>query len=788
VGIELALTQQELNKFWEMATSLRSNLDAAEYKHIVLGLVFLKHISDSFELRRNQLEADFSDSKSESYKSNEQARANALETRDYYTQVNVFWVPEKSRWKVIADNSKQPNLATLIDDALYEIERENPKLEGIVERAYSSAKLPVSALGSVVDLISTISFTQAKGEAEDVLGQVYEYFLGQFANAEGKLGGQFYTTPSIVKTIVEVLQPTQGRVYDPACGSGGMFVQSERFVEAHGGKLGQIAIYGQESNPTTRRLCAMNLAIRGIDFNLGKSHGDTFTENQHEDLRFDYILMNPPFGSSASYPKAQLLGDVRWRKYGVPRERPANYAWMSHAIHHLAPKGKAGIVMPKNTLNSEQGTDLSIRKAFLDDDIVECIIEMPGGLFFNTSIPCALWFINRSKSPEAAGKVLFIDASSLGHPISKTQIEFSDDDLARIANTYNRWCRGEDISEAGWAASVSRASIAAKGETLATSRYVTPAARQEATAPDTVIANSLGFLSVQLHLAAQATRQIEQRINSIALNIDPALSNLDFNALQSDTTISVQNSLKNSLMSLTSGLFTSMFVDLSIGDPDGRLSSLAQSLGIAGFYRGSRQETEFGSLPENWRVVTLGEVAEVVDCLHSKKPNLQNTGKPYVQLRCIRDDGSFDLSQLDFINDEDYEFWTSRIEVRGGDCIITNVGRVGAVAQIPQGFRGAIGRNITAIRPKHPDFMESFLAELLLSDFMKQEIRANTDSGTVLDALNVRSISNLKLILPPEPLLRIFEQLIRPLRSLAQSQQETISGAFFKELINGVSN
>ncbi len=471
----MALSDEELKKFWEMANQLRKNLDAAEYKHIVLGLVFLKHVSDSFDERRAQLEADFTNPDSDSYKPNERARANALDTRDYYTQVNVFWVPEVSRWQGIAENSKQPDLALRIDNALYEIERENPKLEGIVERSYANAKLPVADLGSVVDLIGTISFGQGRDQASDVLGQVYEYFLGQFANAEGKLGGQFYTTPSIVRTLVEVLQPTSGRVYDPACGSGGMFVQSERFVEAHGGKLGQIAIYGQESNPTTRRLCAMNLAIRGIDFDLGKTHGDTFLEDQHKDVRFDYIMMNPPFGANASYPKAQLLDDVRWKKYGVPRERPANYAWMSHAVHHLAPKGRAGIVMPRGTLTSSQGGDDSIRKAMLDDDVIECIIDLPGQLFFNVQIPSCLWFFNKDKTKwknNRTGQVLFIDARKLGTPISRTQISFSDAEIAKIADTFNQWANGDYKDVDGFCASVTRQDITKNSDSLSPGRYI----------------------------------------------------------------------------------------------------------------------------------------------------------------------------------------------------------------------------------------------------------------------------------------------------------------------------
>ena len=471
----MALSTEQLKKYWDAANLLRKNLDAAEYKHIVLGLVFLKYVSDSFDERRIELESQFSDPKSDTYKKDEKRRASALDERDYYKAVNVFWVPQESRWSVIQENSKQPDIAQRIDNALYEVEKENPKLEGIVERRYADAKLPAADLGSVVDLIGSISFGHNKHEASDVLGQVYEYFLGMFASAEGKLGGQFYTTPSIVKTLVEVLQPTSGRIYDPCCGSGGMFVQSEKFVEAHGGKLGNIAIYGQESNPTTRRLCAMNLAIRGIDFDLGKSHGDTFTENQHPDKRFDYILMNPPFGSNASYPKEQLSGDVRWQKYGIPRERPANYAWMSHAVHHLAPKGRAGIVMPRGTLTSSQGGDDLIRKAFLNDDIIECIIDLPGQLFFNTQIPSSLWFFNKDKSKWKTNRndqVLFIDARKLGTPISRTQIEFSDAEIARIADTFNNWCEGKYKDIDGFCKSVSRDEIAKNSDSLSPGRYI----------------------------------------------------------------------------------------------------------------------------------------------------------------------------------------------------------------------------------------------------------------------------------------------------------------------------
>lgn len=519
----MALTSDELNKFWDMAETLRKNLDAAEYKHIVLGLVFLKHVSDSFEARRSQLEADFNDPNSDAYKPNSQSRANALETRDYYTEVNVFWVPEQSRWKAIAENSKQADLANRIDNALYEIERENPKLEGIVERLYANAKLPVADLGAVVDLIGTISFSSSKGEATDVLGQVYEYFLGKFANAEGKLGGQFYTTPSIVKTIVEVLQPTSGRVYDPACGSGGMFVQSEKFVEAHGGKLGQIAIYGQESNPTTRRLCAMNLAIRGIDFDLGRTNADSFLDDQHKDLRFDYIMMNPPFGRKASYPRAQLLDDVRWKKYGIPRERPANYAWISHALHHLAPKGRAGIVMARSAVTSNQGGDDAIRKGMLEDDVVDCIVDLPGQLFFNVQIPASIWFLNRDKSSwknDRKNQVLLIDARKMGAPVSRTQIEFSQDEIDKIANTFENWANG-DYEDVDWfCRSVSLAELASKNYVLSPGRYIgTGDLDEELKANSEVLDELVSRFSEQLSEANELNERISTSLKALGYEV-----------------------------------------------------------------------------------------------------------------------------------------------------------------------------------------------------------------------------------------------------------------------------
>lgn len=429
---------------WAAADKLRANMDAAEYKHLVLGLIFLKYISDAFAARRAELERRFADP-GDPYclaDATPERLTEELEDRDYYKEVNVFWVPEPARWESVRAAAKQPDIGKRIDEALTLIEQENPKLKGILDKRYARAHLPDGKLGELVDLISVIGFGDSASAARDVLGQVYEYFLGQFASAEGKKGGQFYTPASIVKTLVAVLAPHHGKVYDPCCGSGGMFVQSEKFIEAHGGKLGDVSIYGQESNPTTWRLAAMNLALRGIDFNLGKEPADTFVRDQHPDLRADFILANPPFNIS-DWWHASLTGDPRWH-YGDPPQGNANYAWLQHMLHHLKPTGRAGIVLANGSMSSSQNNEGQIRAAMVDADVVEVMIALPGQLFFNTQIPACLWFLTRSKPAARKGEVLFIDARKLATMISRVQAELTDEAIARIANTVALW-RGESL-------------------------------------------------------------------------------------------------------------------------------------------------------------------------------------------------------------------------------------------------------------------------------------------------------------------------------------------------------
>ena len=463
---------------WATADKLRANMDAAEYKHLVLGLIFLKYISDTFAARQSELRQRFANPADEFYlpDADDALLTDELEDRDYYKAANVFWVPESARWEALRGAAKQANIGKQIDDALTQIEAANAELKGILDKRYARAQLPDGKLGELIDLIATIGFGTNAAEARDVLGQVYEYFLGMFASAEGKRGGQFYTPASIVKTLVAVLAPHHGQVYDPCCGSGGMFVQSEKFIESHGGRRGEISIYGQEANPTTWRLAAMNLAIRGLDFNLGREPGDSFTRDQHRDLRADFILANPPFNIS-DWWHASLAGDPRW-VYGDPPAGNANYAWLQHMLYHLKPSGRAGIVLANGSMSSSQNNEGVIRAAMVEADVVEVMIALPGQLFFNTQIPACLWFLTKQKN--RAKEVLFIDARKQAKMISRVQCELDDEAITRIADTVAAWRgqveAGASVTEyqdvPGFCRSVPLAEIAEHGHVLTPGRYV----------------------------------------------------------------------------------------------------------------------------------------------------------------------------------------------------------------------------------------------------------------------------------------------------------------------------
>jgi type I restriction enzyme M protein len=429
---------------WKTADKLRNNMDAAEYKHVVLGLIFLKYISDSFDEFRATLTTRFQTPDDELFwaDATEADIAEELNDNDHYLAANVFWVPEEARWSSLQAKAREADIGRTIDLAMTTIEKENPRLKGILNKEYGRERMKQVQLGELIDLIATIGFNDTEHRAKDVLGHVYEYFLGQFASAEGKRGGQFYTPKSIVNLIVALLEPYQGRVYDPAMGSGGFFVSSERFIESHNGSIGDISLYGQESNPTTWRLAAMNMAIRGLDFNFGKEPADSFHSDQHPDLKADYIMANPPFNIS-DWGGERLESDRRWQ-YGTPPVGNANYAWLQHMIHHLAPNGRAGVVLANGSMSSNTNNEGAIRKALIEADMVECMVALPGQLFTNTQIPACIWFLARNKKRSAhqvgrEGEVLFIDARNLGEMIDRTQKRYTDADIAKIADTLHAW-------------------------------------------------------------------------------------------------------------------------------------------------------------------------------------------------------------------------------------------------------------------------------------------------------------------------------------------------------------
>jgi type I restriction enzyme M protein len=455
-------------KLWQMADKLRNNMDAAEYKHVVLGLVFLKYISDAFEEKHAALEAD------------KKSGADP-EDPDEYRAESIFWVPTEARWSQLQGKAKQPTIGKHVDDAMVAIERDNPTLKGVLPKDYGRPGLDKTRLGELIDLVGTIGLGSAEHRSRDVLGRVYEYFLTKFAAAEGKNGGQFYTPRGVVRVLVEMLAPYKGRVFDPCCGSGGMFVQSEKFVEAHGGRIGDVAIYGQESNHTTWRLAKLNLAIRGIDADI--AHGDTFHADGHKDLKADYVLANPPFNDS-DWGQARLKEDVRW-KYGVPPAGNANFGWVQHFLHHLTPTGIAGFVLANGSMSSQQSGEGEIRKAIVEADLVDCMVAMPGQLFYSTQIPVCLWFLARDKKNGLGGRgkkmrnrqkeTLFIDARKLGTLVDRVHRELSEEDISRIADTYHRW-RGDGTGKyedvPGFCKSVKTDEIASHQFVLTPGRYV----------------------------------------------------------------------------------------------------------------------------------------------------------------------------------------------------------------------------------------------------------------------------------------------------------------------------
>ncbi len=527
-------------KLWTAADKLRSTLDAAQYKHAVLGLLFVKYVSDAFDTRRQELVEQFENPEHDYFIDPDDyddpndllAEIQAeLEIRDYYTEKNVFWVPQLARWQTLRDNAAlapgteieivngQKHIYTfrsvgrLIDDALDAIEKDNPRLKGVLNKSYGRLQIDQTKLIELINLISEIPFVHETLQSKDILGHVYEYFLGQFALAEGKKGGQFYTPKSIVALIIEMLQPYQGRVYDPAMGSGGFFVQSERFIKEHGGKIGNVSIYGQEYNHTTWQLAAMNMVIRGLDFNFGKEPANTFTNDQHPDLRADFIMANPPFNMK-EWDTGVSEDDPRWQ-YGRPPSGNANFAWLQHMLYHLAPNGSMGLLLANGSMSSNTNTEGQIRKALVANDLVECMVALPGQLFTNTQIPACIWFLTRNKKErngfrDRSGEVLFIDARNLGYMKDRVLRDFKKEDIDKIAGTFHAWRKGEEYEdEAGFCKSASLEEITKHDHVLTPGRYVGAAEEKDDGEP---FAEKMERLTTQLSEQFRESVRLDKKI------------------------------------------------------------------------------------------------------------------------------------------------------------------------------------------------------------------------------------------------------------------------------------
>ena len=618
---ELGIDPEEL---WQAADKLRGSIDAAEYKHVVLGLIFLKYISDAFEARRTKLTEELKADGIEG----EQVK-KLLESRDEYTAENVFWVPPEARWSNIQNQAKQPNNAKLIDDAMYSIERDNPKLKGKLPRDYARRGIPPERLGGLIDQIASIAIGTDEARAKDILGRVYEYFLGKFAAAEGKLGGEFFTPGCVVRLLVEMIEPYKGRVYDPCCGSGGMFVQSIRFVESHATQNGNgkgksqkktnaqrnVSIFGQESNPTTWRLAHMNLAIRGIEANLGDQPADSFMRDLHPDLKADYILANPPFNIS-EWSGELLRDDVRW-KFGSPPVSNANYAWIQHFIHHLAPTGVAGFVMVNGSMNSLQSSDFSIRKSLVEAYLIVCMVALPSHLFYSMYSQVCLWFIARNKAApgyrDRRGETLFIDARDLGQMIERTHRELTDDDIVTIVSSYHAWQHDGDSREyrdvPGFCKSARINDIRHKGFALAPSRYVGSEIEDVSDGPTSERLQLIsGALIQELKESCQRNETIISNLSTLGI-FSKEEPRDDYRELSFSSRSDLVASVESHLDSLSRSLFKSWFVDFDPVLAKAERADTGLSPEVDALFPSGVEQSELGDIPAGW---VVGRYADVV--------------------------------------------------------------------------------------------------------------------------------------------------------------------------------
>ena len=725
-------------------------MDAAEYKHIVLGLIFLKYISDSFVKQQEKIRGMVSDPSSDFFISEEPAEyEQELEERDYYTQDNVFWVPQGARWETLRSKAKQPDIGSLVDGAMTAIENKNTSLRGKLDKRFGRAQLGQGVLGELIDLISTIGFAD-KYDSSDLLGEVYEYFLGQFASAEGKKGGQFYTPSHVVKTLVAVLSPNSGRVYDPCCGSGGMFVQSEEFVRAHGGRVDDISIYGQESNPTTWRLAAMNLAIRGFAADLGKEPADTFARDQFPDHKFDFILANPPFNDS-DWGGERYAEDVRWQ-YGRPPASNANFAWIQQIAHKLKPDGKAGIVLANASLTSNSSGENVIRQNLLKSNIVEAVVELSAKLFVNFSGPVCIWFLNNSKNSE---EVLLINAQSLGRDVDAKLRVLDQVDIDRISRTINDWRVGESyVDSPNFCKSVSLEEISQEGYSLSTKRYVYEAELGNDETAEAVLPKLISHFEFKRRQAEENNRRVSEKLASIGLQ-------------ESDAEIAVnagELSLNETTQQIATQLFKGWFKDFNpiffpdIEDRDDRLAE---------WFPEEFVDTQLGSIPDGWRVK---KIRDVFDVTIGRTPPRKEfnwftedpaVGIPWVSIADLKNTFVYQKRSSEFLTPEAVAKFNVPV-VQKGTVILSfklTVGRT-AIAGMPLVTNEAIAHFDSRNNPHLDTFIFYFLRS-----FPFDSLGSTSSIGT---AINSTILKDLKFVLPPEGLMKTFDETVKVILEKAQ--------------------
>jgi type I restriction enzyme M protein len=701
-------TEQFEKVLFKAADKLRKNMDAAEYKHIVLGLIFLKYISDSFE----ELYAKIKDGKGDFSGANP-------EDADEYRAENVFFVPQIARWSYLHSRAKLPSIGKDLDDAMEAIEKENSTLKGILPKVYARPNLDKAALGGLIDLIGNIAIGDAAAKSKDLLGRVYEYFLGEFANAEGKKGGQFYTPKSIVRIMVEMIEPYKGRVFDPACGSGGMFIMSEKFVESHKGNIDDISIYGQESNQTTYRLCRMNLAIRGIDGSQVKWNTEgSFLNDLHKDLKADFVLANPPFNDS-DWSGQLLQNDPRWQ-YGMPPASNANYAWLQHMIYHLSPKGVMACVLANTSLTSQSNNEGEIRKSLIENDLVDCIVALPKQLFYNTGISACIWFISRKRTGNGdrkrTGEVLLIDGSGLGHMTDRTHRDFTDADISKITNTYHEWRKrdGKYSDEKGFCKTITYEILNKHGFILTPDRYIESIEKDDdGTSFEDNLKTMNQFLIEQTRIGNELNKEIIKNLERFYP--DYSWNKIDFN--NSDI-----------LEKLARDLFYQWFIDFNF--PDTKYKPYKEN-------GGKMVNTDSGEIPVGWRIGQLSEIAKIDwgNTSITKKSYVEN-GK-YLGVSAAGCDGRMEHKEYDF-----------------GTVVISAIGEYCGRTYLPLEDFTAI-KNTLVVKQLNEPF--SYFAYLGLS-FWKIERR-----GAAQPFISKGDTEKMQIVIPPKEIFDAFNKVINPI-------------------------